>query len=149
MGDDSGKNSTETSAIFAGTGSDVRVKLKAKSVQKDGQKNRFDELKKREKDIEIEDMSVLDNEQVEEDGEESALSNAKLEKMRELARALSLKIGKGETNSQNNGSSAAQGYKVSKSKEKDKKKKKKRRDASKSQFLNLTYYTYILNWTNL
>merc|ERR1712140_101760 len=66
------------------------------STGSSGRKNRFDELKKREKEIEIKDKSELDTEEVEDGGEESAIQDAKLQKMRDLARALSQKIGKGE-----------------------------------------------------
>ena len=107
LGDDNPHTGTETSAIFAGIGSDVRVKVKHKGQgRSEGQPkrpNRFDLLKEKEKELEKEEKKQCGNKEedeskprkkkVEEDGEESSSEDEKLSRMKMLAKKLSQQIG--------------------------------------------------------
>lgn len=104
LGSQDNKEGTETSALFAGTGSDVKVPKK-------NRKNRFDELQEQRQKLveEEEEMDYQekaedergtemggkigdDNECGEEEVEGSGLNNAEIERMKEFARMLSRKM---------------------------------------------------------
>ena len=103
LGEDSLQTGTETSAIFAGTGSDVRVKLKPRPSQTHANKpNRFDLLK--EKETEREKLGEKEGKKKKEakgsvkdegdkDGEDSSSEDEKLTWMKELAKRLSQQMG--------------------------------------------------------
>ncbi|XP_013385583.1 DNA excision repair protein ERCC-6-like [Lingula anatina] len=77
LGNEDHQEGTETSAIFAGTGSDVKVVAKKKEDKE--KKNHFDEMK-------------IKEEKKKQNNEEIKLNEKKLAKMRELARKLSRQI---------------------------------------------------------
>ncbi|XP_059174899.1 DNA excision repair protein ERCC-6-like [Physella acuta] len=80
LGCDNNEEGTETSALFAGTGSDVKVSKRSR-------KNRFDEMKDKK---ELKTSENKDNKSVDE--ENMGLDNEELERMKELARNLSRKM---------------------------------------------------------
>ncbi|XP_074647554.1 DNA excision repair protein ERCC-6-like [Tubulanus polymorphus] len=123
LNSENNKHGTETSAIFAGTGSDVRVKI----PQPGKSKNRFDLIRERKEREKKEKGSAQQTEEIDSDEEDvrGAFSDSKMEKMRELARKLSQKLATGDISS-----TTATGDKEPKPEKQEKKKKrKKKRDA--------------------
>ncbi len=102
LGDDSRKLSTETSAIFAGTGSDVKVKAKTLrepeqevKEEKPKVKNRFDVMKeKKEAEVEKEGNKKVESDEDDSDGD-CGITAEKMKEMRELARKLAKKFAAG------------------------------------------------------
>ncbi len=101
LGDDSRKLSTETSAIFAGTGSDVKVKVNKSREpdeaihEKPKVKNRFDAMKEKKEAEEEEEEGNKKPESDEEYDGDCGISAEKLKEMRELARKLARKLAAG------------------------------------------------------
>lgn len=97
LGDDN-PESTETGAIFAGTGSEVKPEPKRKlsaPPPTPGKPNRFDQLreaKEKEKGVVIEDAND------EEDADELGISEDRLKEMKELAKKLSTQMFKNKNN---------------------------------------------------
>lgn len=134
LGDGEG---TETSAIFAGTGSDVTVPRPVKKQETAKSKvNRFDEMKK-------------DSKSSKEDSFENTFDSDEIQRMREMARMLSQRMEKDKNNTKGESGGALNGaHAASKRdsdqktplakdtlrdvdrKQKKKKKKKRNRDAS-------------------
>ena len=84
LGDDSPSGGTETSAIFAGTNSDVKLRHRPRAPGK-RRLNRFDYLKQKEREF------GLDADRADNDGNDDS-DDERVEKMRELARRLSQMI---------------------------------------------------------
>jgi len=84
LGDDNPSGGTETSAIFAGTNSDVKLRHRPRAPGK-RRVNRFDYLKEKEREFGL-DADRADN------GNDDDSDDERIEKMRELARRLSQMI---------------------------------------------------------